>query len=74
MITIIALVGCPYSDASIQRVINSGYKYEVKYIDNSMKDYWKNKNNYPTFPQISINGRLIGGYNEFIKILGTVKS
>ncbi len=62
---------CPFCDKAIhqaqQMVQESHHKYVVYKlgVDFEMEDMIKNFPNARTFPQITVNGRSIGGYTEF---------
>ena len=62
---------CPFCDKAIyqaqQMVQESEHKYVVYKlgVDFEMEDMMKNFPNARTFPQITVNGKSIGGYTEF---------
>tara|TARA_R100001198_G_scaffold93111_1_gene73333 strand:- start:646 stop:882 length:237 start_codon:yes stop_codon:yes gene_type:complete len=62
---------CPFCDKAVriaqQLVQESPNKYVVYKlgVDFEMEDMMKNFPNARTFPQITVNGKSIGGYTEF---------
>tara|TARA_B100000902_G_scaffold181900_1_gene174760 strand:- start:219 stop:455 length:237 start_codon:yes stop_codon:yes gene_type:complete len=62
---------CPFCDKAVrlaqQLVQEAPNKYAVYKlgVDFEMEDMMKNFPNARTFPQITINGKSIGGYTEF---------
>ena len=71
MITIYYLQYCPYS----QEALKTLDKYEIDHHKiESSKDKVERKQYHPTFPQIYWNNKLIGGNDDFAKIIETLQS
>lgn len=65
-IVIYSLVGCPFSRAAedlVKSKINPN-NYKIIKVQQSEKDYYKDKHSYQTFPQVFVDDVLIGGYSE----------
>ena len=43
-------------------------EYNIKYLDPSVIDEIKKKNNIKTYPAIFINGKYIGGYSDYMNL------
>ena len=66
---------CPYCDRAVhiaQQIIQetTHIKYEKKMLDEdfTFEELLEKSPNARTFPQIFVDGELIGGYNEFEKM------
>ncbi len=62
---------CPFCDKAVrlaQQLVQEAPNKYVVYklgVDFEMEDMMKNFPNARTFPQITVNGKSIGGYTEF---------
>jgi len=70
MITVYLKPGCPYC-ANTLRIINER-NIKAKKITletEEEREKIKKKNNYNTFPQIFVDNKLIGGNDDFVKLI-----
>lgn len=60
---------CPYCDAAKRLLNERGFSYEeIDVSDPEKKMELKNKTGWRTVPQIFIDEKLIGGYQELLEI------
>ena len=66
MIEIYGKTFCPYCDKAKALCERESYEYSYKQLDKDFKreDFFDMFPTARTFPQIKINGELIGGYTE----------
>lgn len=75
MIKIYVLKDCPYSNAALSLLDDHKIPYKRRVVSLEKKQYYKNKNRMPTFPQIFIKDKKtgtlskIGGYSELKMLL-----
>lgn len=69
---IISLIGCPYSSALIELLDSLNINYNIKEIQWEDKDMNTNEE-ISTFPQVYINNKLLGGYEDLNEIIMTIK-
>jgi len=73
---IVALINCPYSNASIELVKDQKFKSVITKVDNNNKDNYKT-DDIDTFPQIYLKKNnnpgslLLGGHTELKKFFDT---
>ena len=67
MIEIYGKTFCPYCDKAKALCERENYEYSYKQLDKDFtrEDFFDMFPTARTFPQIKINGELIGGYTEF---------
>jgi glutaredoxin len=59
---------CPYTKKAFDLLDSKNITYRTKEVNNENKKSFVKKNFFPTFPQIFINGNLIGGYSELVEL------
>ena len=60
---------CPYCDAAKKLLKERGFAYtEINVDDPSKKEELKNKTGWRTVPQIFLDEKLIGGYQELAEM------
>ena len=70
-VEIYSKTNCVFCDKAKMRLSKENPKIHMLDIDYSREDFFKKFPNAKTFPQIIINGKNIGGYNELEKWLLT---
>lgn len=64
MITVYALDHCPYCLNALDLLQKSGKRFEVVWVENDKKDFYKQRNAMNTFPQIFADDIKLGGYDD----------
>lgn len=60
---------CPFCDAAKRLLKNRGLAFtEIDVTDPQQKDDLKNRTGWRTVPQIFIDGKMIGGYQELAEM------
>ena len=74
-IEVAVLTNCPWS-ARIIRILNAkGIEHKIMNIDNDEEfEQIQKRSNNSTFPQIFIDDKYIGGYDQFIELLSNGSS
>ncbi|MGR9051764.1 MAG: Grx4 family monothiol glutaredoxin [Gammaproteobacteria bacterium] len=64
---------CGFSGQSVQvlRACNSDFKYFNIFEDDELREALKAYSNWPTYPQLYINGELVGGCDIIIDLYNT---
>ncbi len=64
------LTYCPYCKRLLEILKEKGVEYESIVCDDD-KESFKKQNNFPTFPQVFIDGILVGGLSETNKLFNS---
>lgn len=69
-----ALENCPYSLNAVRLLQDNKSPTQVKWITRDRKDQVKAKHGWDTFPQVYVNRRRIGGFEQLERFLRDSKS
>jgi len=70
-ITVYSMQNCPYCVKAKNLLTQRGLNYDVIMIDEWSDDEWDSfvkKSGMKTVPQIYVDGKLIGGYNQLAEV------